>query len=98
MLTIIRDLVETATEVMDFIDCLHDGLPEHLQSKSKTADPIPKMEAIWQNIEKINMGKVIACLAYENMVEDKIVGRLRGLRDEMQRKFGIKMPFIPNIG
>lgn len=96
MLTLIRDLVETATEVMDFVDCLNEGLPENLQVGG--SDPIPKMEAIWQHAEKIDMAKVIACLVYQNMVEDKIIGRLRGLRDQAQRKYGIKFPFIPNVG
>lgn len=87
-------LYHGATELTDGLDCLFKALPEtnkytyspgttggssntHLYRAARVT-AIDKIAAVYNNLEKVDLAKAAACIAYDQLVEDKLVGKFMG--------------------
>ena len=76
----LRNVGYGATEFNDFVDCVHDALPDEFQA-GRWSTPQAKLEAVWKGRDELDYAQVIKNLI-SNEIEDKIVGKLNGLAGE----------------
>ena len=79
----LRNIGYHATEFNDFVDCVHDALPDELQAE-RGSTPQAKLEAIWEGREELNYADVIKNLII-NEIEDRVIGKLQGVAERGQR-------------
>lgn len=88
-LRVLQKLSHGATELIDYIDAVHDALPKKHQAKARfiegglgwrKASPQAKAQAVWQNFGELDWNDVAINLI-KNEVGDRILGRANAKAD-----------------
>lgn len=83
--------INAGTETQDFVEAMHEGLPEHLRSKGRKGGDVPPwviLEDIWDNYDEWDAEVALEAFI-NNQIEDAIYGRFFGLQSRIQRRAGV---------
>lgn len=75
LIRVFRGLVYEATELNDFIEALHNALPDHLRSSRN--GPRGRALAVWRHFDQIDVAQALGNILL-NEIEDRAIGRSLG--------------------
>ena len=104
----IRWLFDSVTELLDVLNCLHDGLPKKLKVKPhwdasagrwRRGTPQEIARRVYENIDQIDWQKTLTCMVM-NEIEDRLIGQVgQWTKDANQLRRNIAgLAFGPALG
>lgn len=88
---LLGNILSEMSEAGDFLDALHDALPDKVQAKDGTM--FEKFEALFYNLDKVDMNEAFQNLI-ENQVTDKYYAKLFADMQEVMEGYGLELPSL----
>lgn len=90
------------TEVSDAVECAWSGLPEKFRKREqakrhgKKPQIHVKMQQVYQNADKLDVGEVVKCLILEQL-KDYAIGKAAKKHAETRKEFGIRGGYLSRL-